>query len=256
MKKFIFTIVMLFTCSIAAQAQAQSEDYLPLVREGVRWHYVKSFIDSQEEIFVDTPYYYEFKGDSILNGKTYKKCYVTSSEPKESGLVALVREEDKKVYRKFVNDELSKPELIYNFNPAELSVDGFNLYDKIESTKNVSIEGVDCKVYQVKNAQDIDNIALIEGVGVDLSSSNYYHGNLLSPLINYCTCYVETVYTLDRLEDLDGNILYTYSQYSAIKDLKAESEKADNRYYNLMGQPVSTPTQGIYIHNGKKVVVK
>ncbi len=30
----------------------------------------------------------------------------------------------------------------------------------------------------------------------------------------------------------------------------------NNVYYNLMGQPVSNPTPGIYIHNGKKVIVK
>lgn len=32
--------------------------------------------------------------------------------------------------------------------------------------------------------------------------------------------------------------------------------KADNRYYNLSGQVVANPTKGIYILNGKKVVIK
>ncbi len=62
--------------------------------------------------------------------------------------------------------------------------------------------------------------------------------------------------------DKDGNVIFKSEDYrpeppfAAIKDLKAESEKADNRYYNLQGQPVSNPTQGIYIHNGKKIIVK
>ena len=30
----------------------------------------------------------------------------------------------------------------------------------------------------------------------------------------------------------------------------------DNTYYNLMGQPVTNPTPGIYIRGGKKVIVK
>ena len=30
----------------------------------------------------------------------------------------------------------------------------------------------------------------------------------------------------------------------------------DNKYYNLLGQPVAHPTHGIYIHNGKKVLIK
>lgn len=33
-------------------------------------------------------------------------------------------------------------------------------------------------------------------------------------------------------------------------------EVGDGRYYNLLGQPVENPTKGIYIRNGKKIVVK
>lgn len=33
-------------------------------------------------------------------------------------------------------------------------------------------------------------------------------------------------------------------------------ETGDNTYYNLLGQPVTNPTPGIYIKNGKKVIVK
>lgn len=35
-----------------------------------------------------------------------------------------------------------------------------------------------------------------------------------------------------------------------------EERKADGKWYDLMGQPVSHPSHGVYIHNGKKVVVK
>lgn len=35
-----------------------------------------------------------------------------------------------------------------------------------------------------------------------------------------------------------------------------ERETGDGLYYNLLGQPVKNPTKGIYIRNGKKVVVK
>ena len=45
---------------------------------------------------------------------------------------------------------------------------------------------------------------------------------------------------------------------SAVTDLKASGVvEGDGVYYNLMGQPMTHPTQpGIYIHNGQKVVVK
>lgn len=35
-----------------------------------------------------------------------------------------------------------------------------------------------------------------------------------------------------------------------------EAAKADNGYYNLSGQRVETPTKGLYIVNGKKVIIK
>ena len=43
---------------------------------------------------------------------------------------------------------------------------------------------------------------------------------------------------------------------SAVTDVKVAGAQGDGVYYNLMGQPVSHPTSGIYIHNGQKVVVK
>ena len=36
----------------------------------------------------------------------------------------------------------------------------------------------------------------------------------------------------------------------------AGSEMADHRYYNLQGQQVTQPRRGIYIVNGKKVIIK
>ena len=42
---------------------------------------------------------------------------------------------------------------------------------------------------------------------------------------------------------------------TAIEEIKTDRQ-ADNRYYDLMGRPVSNPVGGIYIHNGKKVLVK
>ncbi len=41
---------------------------------------------------------------------------------------------------------------------------------------------------------------------------------------------------------------------TAVEEVSAAQQ--DNRYYNLMGQPIENPTGGIYIHNGKKILVK
>lgn len=43
---------------------------------------------------------------------------------------------------------------------------------------------------------------------------------------------------------------------SGISDIKTTNLPADDNYYDLTGRRVVNPTRGIYIHNGKKVVIK
>ena len=40
-----------------------------------------------------------------------------------------------------------------------------------------------------------------------------------------------------------------------IESIKAENDE-DGLYYNLLGQPVTNPGPGIYLHNGRKVIVR
>ena len=49
---------------------------------------------------------------------------------------------------------------------------------------------------------------------------------------------------------------FVYDGSTAITDVKAETPAGDGYYYNLAGQRVANPTAGIYIRNGKKIVVK
>jgi len=43
---------------------------------------------------------------------------------------------------------------------------------------------------------------------------------------------------------------------SGISDIQTTNLPTDDNYYDLTGRRVTNPTQGIYIHNGKKVVIK
>jgi hypothetical protein len=56
------------------------------------------------------------------------------------------------------------------------------------------------------------------------------------------------IYPISSTEYVDENGMPT-----AIGKVGIDSQ--DGVYYNLLGQPVTNPTPGIYIHNGKKVVV-
>jgi hypothetical protein len=42
---------------------------------------------------------------------------------------------------------------------------------------------------------------------------------------------------------------------TAVDEVNA-AQQDNNLYYNLMGIPTMNPTDGIYIHNGKKILVK
>ena len=57
----------------------------------------------------------------------------------------------------------------------------------------------------------------------------------------------------------DGTILFGYRQQpNAIENISETTieNAGDGYYYDLQGRRVLNPTRGIYIHNGKKIVVK
>ena len=59
----------------------------------------------------------------------------------------------------------------------------------------------------------------------------------------------------------DNFRLYFYGGYSItevtpVDGIEAEEKIQDNHYYDLSGRRITKPTSGLYIHNGKKVVVK
>ena len=44
--------------------------------------------------------------------------------------------------------------------------------------------------------------------------------------------------------------------FTGIEDIKAENELVEGVYYDLNGRAVENPANGIYIINGKKVIIK
>ena len=89
------------------QAVAQEYEYVPFVREGVKWAYIIS--DYHYYHLKDNPANgdfiahrtLEFRGDTVINGKTYKAMHMCVddelSEPSDV-IPVYLREEDKKVY--------------------------------------------------------------------------------------------------------------------------------------------------------------
>ena len=92
MKRILLSMMTLGAISMMAQS---SSEYTPLVREGVKWdcaiiHY------RPDDTMSEYPYTIEFRGDTTINGNTYKKCYYFfdghTQEECDSTLRAFVRE--------------------------------------------------------------------------------------------------------------------------------------------------------------------
>ena len=103
--KLLFTLLALLGMT---QAAAQEYEYVPFVREGVKWTYsiddYRFFEDYETNPARGDNKVYrtlEIKGDTVINGKTYKAMHMCTddvySEPKDVVPIYL-REENKMVY--------------------------------------------------------------------------------------------------------------------------------------------------------------
>ena len=212
MKKFYTIMLAVLLGGIAAQAQDDS--YQPLVREGVRWVNVhEAFHDDYSCYF----YNFEFRGDTIINGKTYKKCYKYTGKAldlsKDTAYCAM-RDEGHKVYEVPFNGlnenfetawwSYSENETIWN----ELNTTGeftlfdfdnpFDPWDWDETPSRMSPK----MAAVMANSSFKENF--IPGIGFD----NEVFGDAFHPFVDICTCINYDTYGFHHLEDLDGNILY------------------------------------------------
>ena len=276
MKHFIFTISALLLIGTAVQAQAEIVEYQSMLQEGRVWvnHLDVANNTFPEESYSKT-YSYELHGDSLLNGFSYKKCYLKSSKKLDPGVdvayayltlfreepVALLREEGMKVYVKLCD-------FPYQFASCEYELDDeFLAYDFGYARENSPLEytitqeyvnDVPCNHYVPTDALDllgVLDVEMLESVGACSGI-----GTLLFPAWITLAGYVYDYSGLSYVMDDKGQIIYKgkgYREptYSDIVDINIE-QTGDNHYYNLQGQRVDNPTPGIYIHGGKKVAVK
>ena len=195
-------------CGIAAQAQ--TDDYHPLVREGVRWHYASVYGDRPSE--VESIMYFE--GDSIVNGISYKKCISKDINGKKT-VVALVRERDKIVYSiggsVFDNEKPGEYEneiILYDFNAPSSNFPSW--MESIEQT-TIEINGVSHNCYS-----DGFN-KIIEGIGIDGSGTLVNLFFISEPSTAYCYTGLAYVEENDRII-YKGNTYDNYIYYPLVRE--------------------------------------
>ena len=323
MKKMLLFAVTLFA-SLPAFAQ-QDDTYIPLVEEGKEWCYIRNYSYQTYLDHLDDPgisnndrcylQYYYIKGDTVLNGVSYKKLYARNYEwsdfytpasgreqPKraltyddpylKTQLYAFIRETpDRKVYYidyywsdtiitcafEFFSSgirgeyyEQNRECLLFDFNNMDtLFKQRYYAYthDSIETAVIVPEEPTQLvgmrhprKVYKLIKASGNTHSPfhpdVIEGIGFLI-----YHntGNFVSDAYPYfvvcggydCLYYVrhgdgEYEFLLDGIE-----------VSSSIDDVSIDrAGLTDENYYDLTGRVVRNPSPGIYIHKGKKVIIR
>ena len=131
MKKF-FIISFLALLGIT-QAAAYNNEYVPFVREGVKWvyYYINSGYIPYEGLTVGTVYLnLEIKGDTIINGKTYKamhKYYGDEINNLNDTIPVYLREENRVVYG-IVPDGKVNPDSFIGYGPVFPGIDSNSIF--------------------------------------------------------------------------------------------------------------------------------
>ncbi len=235
MKRISVVIFVLMAMGLTSYA----DDYLPLLREGVKWVYVEelNYVSPDgDELTFERLYTIEVKGDTVIDNVIYKKIYRTSNvtqwdedyaEPFCSNFqpVACLREEGTKVYAKVLKDcyydgltpfldgllynlSIGKEEVLYEFDEDEDS--------PCTLIGTTTVGDVSCNVYSCEWLTG----EVVEGVGLD----SQYCGDLLLYSRSTTTGYPYSYIGLHHVEDADGNIIYYGKAY---KDEPVEEPKYD-----------------------------
>jgi hypothetical protein len=284
MNKFLlFSLLALLGMT---QLSAQEYEYVPFVREGVKWVYLYSYCD---QFFEPTEYgkvwlTLEIKGDTVINGKTYKamhKYFGDAINEENDTIPVYLREENKVVYgivpdgilypdcmigiarnlilhnqiingEEFVLYDFLDPETFWSSYLSEDDLEGFALSDTIRIGNHLA------KKYDISG---FGNDIFIEGIGFD----SYGNGYTIYPFMpmfvgGFGYDYYLFSHVVENDEIIYKALRYERGGYNSIGEMVADQSQRvlDENYYNLMGQPVGKElptTPGIYIHQGKKICV-
>ena len=291
MKKTI--LITLLALLGMTQAVAQEYEYVPFVREGVKWVYYYESPFPWEEYNLDEGiqyYSFEMTDDILIGNKTYKKVCLThylndGSKEIEGFIPVCLREENKTVYAISL-DSIMHPQcpvghlgfIVYDERHLRITGNEFILYDFNSPTS--LFDSVFSGIEDYLNiCPYLYTDSLV--IGTHLSKRHHYHwytddneiiegigydGIAGMPLFFFeqCITGVQVSYVLSHVIEND-EIIYKGRGYrsdvrvgidEAVADRTARL--ADPHYYDLMGRVVGTdvPTvPGIYIHNGKKICV-
>ena len=270
--------------------------YLPVIREGVKWvnEYVEISDEGTTSHYYSYEFKGNHPELDVYN-RVFKAVYSKNYDANgvsysDETLVAGLRE-DEACILSFKNEPLGWMNNLINFYTYQGNDDVRLLHENLEgmwdidyyinnqsyphmnllTTDNfvkadpIEIDGVLCSRIAYIGEQGDTLAYLVEGIGID----SYDLGDLLTPFTKYpdadCgECYQEYCGLSHVVKD--GKIIYKGMRYrddvlSGINEVVTDTARhsMDDNYYNMMGQPMGKDVPsapGIYIHQGKKIVVR
>ena len=253
------TMLLVFLSYLCAGSMAQTEnDYLPFLEEGKSW-VVKYMIQENSDSYIRT---YIVKGDTIIDGKQYKKLY-----EEDRGLyIYALREEGQKIYSvSAAKDQYGNPNkqeyLWYDFGVSEGDViDAGTEWLYITGTDYVYANGCMRKRIHIyctyKKSPDgfYGSGVWVEGIGSDYG-----------PYIPHAWAIRGGIYMEECA--VRGQIVFNYSDFTApaweggnadLEAIHIDLFQPSGSVFDLQGRRLTEkPSQpGIYIQNGRKVVIK
>ena len=258
------------------QAAAQEYEYVPFVREGVKWVYY--YINEPSPVHGVDPdlalgkvfLTLEFKGDTVIGGKTYKamhKYYGNSINNENDTIPVYLREDNKVVYGImlggpeslnrdcflgygfddifFLNIWDGNEFVLYDFNDTQHYYESFfNSSDSDPNNELLSFLYSDTITLGSKPAKRnifkyrFNNICFIEGIGYDGQNSGYPLAYMYSELMSDPPFHLSHVIEAGQI--IYKGMCYSPDNMTGIDEVVADQRprQYDDNYYNLMGQPV------------------
>ena len=255
----IAKVVIAAVIAVIAAANMSAQGEQPLVREGVKWLYENRYPATvpPEQQAVER-YYMYFDGTITIDNIEYYKCYRRNlSKGADSKLIAYLRQENGKVYRRLENVIQTYPEveeqyrnlvqskecLIYDFSlnagsswkllselPDYNSLSRCANLQKVDSVGYVQINDKSVKIQHIHSFSWAygGKTTVIEGIGC------LYDEGFPTPYvpeqipIGYGG-FGSSIHRLVALEDSEGNVIYDPSGVGSVVNEQAGLSVAGNR---------------------------
>ena len=232
---------------------------IPLLEEGkVWWYYDAVWPNNVFRMFVE--------GDTIANGRTWKKLYHDNSDEAVPVFAKALREDGGRVYQLTEN---GSEKLVYDFTLGigdrytPESNDG--RYMEVIAVDTMFTEGVAHRrliLQQYLGGVATDLTSWIEGIGSDYGIDLTAFWSTYDWKVQQKSKGDTYYYLFFECVTATGQHVYS-SKWKSANDIQsvisipsASAQPRTHQIYDLQGRQIQQPTRGIYIRGGRKVVVK